>query len=464
MQPKYPTGPLIIARTEYNSENKKNDSTEYNKIYPIASISKSFSGITCSLMAIDGVFEKDNLDITLKKILNEIAKNNFKNNPKVTQEINSYLKLLKNKNIENITLKQILTHTSGIHTSWNNDTSKQFFAKTLKGKKILPFEYFNSEAFLGKNNPKKKTGEYCYSNDAFMLLEEILNFVSKNKKFLEECQNRIIKKLNLSNTKFLEGLNKEEGETIGVRVLLPGQTIFNYTNTDDDKIVLKNNTSHPTSRIPILAGGICSTINDLKQYTEELGRLYTGLPNKLTNGKTCQKIQEMFWKDIVKTEDEESYGYGIFVEISNEEEIFFYHYGQISDSNFSLIATSFRLNKKLQLDNIVKAVKEGSSIKYFGKQMGKYHLYIIDGLAVSIKDTILNNISKILDKETKKQKEESLPNNDLSNQIELEIFQRYHTKEGLFDNKKFSEKHSTMGEINKLINELTNMFKKIKSN
>lgn len=458
INPKYPSHSLATKVIKYNSQDKDIDTKEYDTLYPIGSISKSFCGVTCALMATDSQFGNNGLNTTLKEILEKAQ--TLSQNKNKQKKIENYLKLLEKKNIKDVKIKEILTHTSGITTSYDNETSKKFRTEIYENenKIISPLEYFNSEAFLGEGEERKKSGSYEYSNDAYFLLEEVLNFISENGSFYEECKKRVIEKLNLSKTKDIEELNEEESKTVQKFAVFPDDDYARMGDWDDRIYTFKNNKRAPMGKTPIFSGGLCSTINNLKIYTEELGKLYMDLSNKLADKETTKKISAMFLEDCFeKTKEVKYYGYGLWATKDEKGNYSFSHEGSLSGTNWCFVKVSFDQNKTVE--------------KVYCK------LWLCNAIARRLEERLTEkSIKFIKNKITSEKNEEPKELNTHERKIykklyqisgrngprtivEKQIFDSYYTKEGLIDEEKLLEDFKDTKEINRIEKDMLEKLK-----
>ena len=135
--------------------------TDIDTPFPIASISKSFCGAVCALMSVDDDFGAKGIDATLGEVL-ESAKSKY---PDRTADIEAYSKMLEERGFLDIKISELLTHRSGIE---DND---ELAPSSCIGQ--TPLDFFSS--YLRSSS----RGEYKYSNNGYVLLEEIILTVSK---------------------------------------------------------------------------------------------------------------------------------------------------------------------------------------------------------------------------------------------------------------------------------------------
>ncbi len=260
---KFP-GPSTLERTDLTN----NPETPF----PIASVSKAFCGMVCTLMAVDGKFGENGINTTLKKVL-EDAKSNY---PNRAENINKYLEMLENRGFSDVKISELLTHRSGCK---DND---ELAPSSCEGQ--TPLKFFSDNLGRGKN----QRGQHNYSNNGYTLLEEIINLVSEKGGYKEELKERIISKLDLKNTGFLEDSSDpkshEAGQHLGKGILIPGSN----QNPHSDKIVQTRTefpANHTTPLGPVHAscGGLYASVEDLNIVALELVKMIASHPNSLTN-------------------------------------------------------------------------------------------------------------------------------------------------------------------------------------
>jgi len=239
-----------------NSDIESDIKLEINSVYDIASVSKEFTAISILQLA-----ERGQLELTddVRKFIPEFP----------TQE-------------NNITIENLLTHTSGIkrHTniSWaENEASKQF------KNSIDVINYFKQDSLDFIPNTR-----HSYVNMNYILLGYIIEKVS-GKTYEEYIRNNIFEPLNMSNTFF--GID--------------GQSITNKPKgyeTENNDFVLHRPHSYSQSKGP---GGIHSTAADLAKWYEGLTQF------KIISKESLYKA----WQPYKVNEIELSnYGYGFYTD------------------------------------------------------------------------------------------------------------------------------------------------------
>jgi len=254
----------IIFNKGYGFSNiEKKEKTTDKTLYRIASISKLFTAISIMQLA---EAKKINLDDNASK----------------------YLSWLNNK--DKITLKQLLTHSSGINKDGNNpywiDDDFPEIESIIK--------HVSDEAVI--SYPREK---FKYSNLGYVLLGKIIEQVSKMT-YKDYVEKNIIKKIGLKDT-YVDIENKTNGKlAVGYGRDIPGfkREKFNVTSTK--------------SIAP--AAGFISNVNDLCKFMFAQF-LTNNLLLKKRSKKEMQKIQLM-----EKTKDK-TITWGLGYEIWKLEEV-----------------------------------------------------------------------------------------------------------------------------------------------
>lgn len=275
--------PSVVARVgESDVGGEKGDD-----VFPIASMSKSFCGTVCALMAADGKFGKNGIDATLKEILQQ-AKIQHGNRG---EQIDEYLQILEDKGLSDTTISQLLTHSSGLkddHEMKDGEYADKPISKYLSD----------------KLNKWFAVGETRYSNDGFILLEEIVNLASdhettlENSGYKQELQNRVFGKIGTTNTKSIYESAEAVARTGSYHqiqgTLFKGKKVAVST----DSIPA---TRSPTGRISLAAGGLCSTVNDLSRYGLELVKMVAGQASAFESDPAkCAAIKQMYHAPVEK--------------------------------------------------------------------------------------------------------------------------------------------------------------------
>lgn len=196
------------------------------------------------------------------------------------------------KNSENITIDNLLTHSSGIY-SFTDDADYSEYAKLPKTRSELMKK-------IKAGNPNFEPNEKSeYSNSNFVLLGWIIEDLTK-KTYAQNIDLRIIKKLGLSNTGF-SGNSKNEAIS------------YNWTGKNWEPAQKED------MSIPGGAGAILSTSSDLTKFI-----------NGLFAGKLIQPISL-----TTMTEVERGFGKGIFTMPFGERK-FYGHTGGIENFTSTL--------------------------------------------------------------------------------------------------------------------------------
>lgn len=247
---------VLYQKAFGNSDIESNIKLEINSVYDIGSVSKEFTAISILQLA-----ERGQLELTddVRKFIPEFP----------TQD-------------NNITIENLLTHTSGIkrHTnmSWaENEASKQF------ENSIDVINYFKQDSLDFVPNTK-----HSYVNMNYILLGYIIEKVS-GKTYEEYIRNNIFEPLNMSNTFF----GKD------------GQSIVNKPKgyeTKNNDFVLHRPHSYSQSKGP---GGIHSTAADLAKWYEGLTQF------KIISKESLYKAWQPY---KVNNEQLSNYGYGFYTD------------------------------------------------------------------------------------------------------------------------------------------------------
>lgn len=196
------------------------------------------------------------------------------------------------KNSENITIENLLNHSSGIY-SFTNDADYAVYAKLPKTRSELMKK-------IKAGKPVFEPGEKAeYSNSNFVILGWIIEDLTK-KSYAENIDSRIVKKLGLKNTGFASGAKNE-----AISYAWDGKTWQEAQKED--------------MSIPGGAGAILSSASDLTNFI-----------NSLFSGKLLKQAS----LDIMTTMDK-GYGKGIFA-MPFAERKFYGHEGGIENFTSSL--------------------------------------------------------------------------------------------------------------------------------
>jgi D-alanyl-D-alanine carboxypeptidase len=178
-------------------------STDRQRIYSIA---KTFTAIVTLQLVDEGALS---LDDTVTKWLDD---------PAVTRI----------PNVNQVTLRQLLVHTSGIY-DFADDTDSPFWVDAFLGPnadwtKVWTLEELLAYADGANHAPYFAPGEgYHYSNTNYILVGLIVEKITGHK-YGAELQTRILKPLALKDTFFAEGAEMPE-DTIDAYQLVDGQLV-----------------------------------------------------------------------------------------------------------------------------------------------------------------------------------------------------------------------------------------------
>ncbi len=222
-------------------------------VFAIASISKQFTAVLILLLEEKGLLSTDDF-------------------------VSKYLKALETKEFKNITIKQLLNHTSGISDLGNGLMSK-------------PGEKFN------------------YSNKGYRLLGEIIEKVSG--KSYDENAMELFQKVGMKHT-FTANDTVEN---------LSGAYLGNASKFQKIENMPKR-LAQPSIGIP--AGGILSTTRDLNLWNQ---KLYSG---QILNPQTFIKFTEKSADRKHQIFGSMGYGFGIMMTLENPNS--FYHSGYVKGS------------------------------------------------------------------------------------------------------------------------------------
>jgi len=253
-------------------------------VFPIGSVSKTFCGALCALMAADGKFGGNGLNASLKSVL-EYAKTQ---NPK--PEIDDYLQMLERKDLGDVTISQLLTHTSRLKDNYDVPNGSYLNRQ---------FEFFSDKLTKEEFEPGQKDR---YSNEGFDLIEAIVNLVSTRENgYRQELQERVLNKAAMRNT--LPISESAEGKAhVGSFQKIEGITFQRKVVEKTSEVISAADTA--TGIISLAAGGLCSSANDLNIYGKELMKLIAGQPNAFeADPEKCEAIKQMYHQSIAKNQD-----------------------------------------------------------------------------------------------------------------------------------------------------------------
>ena len=218
----------------YADKDNKIPMTE-NTVVNIASATKTFT-----VLAVMQLQEKGLLDIN--------------------QPLNKYLPqfkpLIRGENLDDLTVKSVITHSSGIQTD------------VLKNSDLGSGKYTDILGFINETYLLYPPGLVeSYSSSGYNILGQLIKQVS-GLDYPDYIHKNILSPLGMTNSGFLADSLKNR-----TRVYAGGKSIHDYGFSG------------------IASGGIYTSINDFIKYAKELMHAYNGIKSSLINAST---IREMF--------------------------------------------------------------------------------------------------------------------------------------------------------------------------
>ncbi len=229
-------GEIIYSKTIGYSDISNKVKANENSKYRIGSISNTYTAVLI-LKAV----EKKKIDFT--------------------QSIDKYFPTI--KNAEEITIKDLLGHRSGIRDFTNNEDYQIWKTQPKTEKELVEII-----AEAGSDFQPGSKAEFSTSN--FVLLSYILEKTFK-KSYAEILQQYIVKPIGLTNTYLGRKINTNKNECISYRFINDWELESKiYINIGDWESETETDIS-----IPLGAGGIVSTSGDLVKFSDALfgGRL-----------------------------------------------------------------------------------------------------------------------------------------------------------------------------------------------
>lgn len=234
--------------------------------FPIMSISKSFCGAVCALMAAENIFGKKGLNASLAEVL-EKAKNPAIGN---VEKIEKFLEMLRQKNLQDVTIADLLTHKSGIP-----DIVLSPERGADDGDRL---------SFFADQIPPKEEGrapQFSYSNTGYEMLEEIINLTSNKGGYLNELRARILIPLNINQSTGPVLSSPAAIARIGVVHIAPQKEApFKGKSAEFRQYIPLE--LHHQKQGSLAAGALCSTISDMEIYARELAKMVARQDSKLT--------------------------------------------------------------------------------------------------------------------------------------------------------------------------------------
>ena len=244
-----------------NLDNEKQLPNKTNTIFELASVSKQFTAMTIMMLQEKGLLNYDDL---------------------VEQYINIPYK--------GITIRQLLTHTSGLPDYQN--IMDQHWDKTKVANNIDIIEYLNKFAPPASFAPGTK---YEYSNTGFVILASITEKVS-GRDFIEFCNTEIFEKLNMKHTTI---------RTLAQKATTPNFALGYMFVPERNKYLRAD--SFPSSNYTIWLGNrkgpgrISATVQDLLKWDQAL------YGQSLISNKT---LQEAYTPMTLNNGAISNYGFG----------------------------------------------------------------------------------------------------------------------------------------------------------
>ena len=226
---------VILKKTFGYADKDNNIPMTENTVANIASATKTFT--TLAIMQLQ---EKGLIDI----------------NQPLTKYLPQFHPLTRGENLDDLTIKSVITHSSGIQTD------------VLKNGDLGTGKYTDVLGFINESYLLYPPGLVeSYSNSGYNILGHLIKQVS-GVDYPEYIHQYILTPLNMSSSGFLPDSLK--GRT---KVYSQGKSMHDFGFRD------------------IASGGIYTNINDFMKYAKELMHLYNGMNSSLIN---TSAIREMF--------------------------------------------------------------------------------------------------------------------------------------------------------------------------
>ena len=238
------------------ADKEKNVPMTENTVVNIASATKTFTAL-----AIMQLQDKGLLDINqpLNKYLPQF-------NPKTRGE-----------NLEELTIKSVITHSSGIQTD------------VLKNTDLGSGKYTDVLGFINETYLLYPPGLVeSYSNSGYNILGYLIKQVS-GQDYPEYIHQNILMPLGMSNSGFL--MDSLKGRT---RVYSGGESLHDYGFSG------------------IASGGIYTNINDFIKYASELMHAYNGMNSSLINTSTIQQMFAIQTGNVIIESNKKGLGWFMF--------------------------------------------------------------------------------------------------------------------------------------------------------
>ena len=247
----------VIWKRGFGFADKANNvSMSENTVVNIASATKTFTAL-----AIMQLQEKGLLDIN--------------------QPLNKYMPqfnpLTRGENLDNVTIKSIITHSSGIQTDVLKNTDLE------SGKYTDVLEFINESYLLYPPGLVES-----YSNSGYNILGHLIKQVS-GQDYPEYIHKNILKPIGMDNSGFL--IDSLKGRT---RVYSGGESLHDYGFSG------------------IASGGIYTNINDFIKYAIELMHAYKGMNSSLINASTIQEMFSLQTDNVIIESNKKGLGWFMF--------------------------------------------------------------------------------------------------------------------------------------------------------
>jgi CubicO group peptidase (beta-lactamase class C family) len=247
----------VIWKRGFGFADKANNvSMSENTVVNIASATKTFTAL-----AIMQLQEKGLLDLN--------------------QPLNKYMPqfnpLTRGENLDDVTIKSIITHSSGIQTDVLKNTDLE------SGKYTDVLEFINESYLLYPPGLVES-----YSNSGYNILGHLIKHIS-GQDYPEYIHKNIFMPLGMSNSGFL--MDSLKGRT---KVYSGGESIHDYGFSG------------------IASGGIYTSINDFIKYARELMHAYKGMNSSLINASTIQEMFSLQTGNVIIESNKKGLGWFMF--------------------------------------------------------------------------------------------------------------------------------------------------------
>ncbi len=365
IKPKYPNNIFTTRKTSHKD-------TSDNNIYQIASVSKSFTGMLANLMAQDGKFGNDGLQAKLVDLFDR----------ETNEEGKSIATILKDKGFANITIAQVLNHTSGIGIINYKSiaTNIKRSEKIMKGERAMEDTEFLEEELPNKKNHWKQP--FGYANEGFFLFQKLVDLMPTTKTFKEEMKEKVLDVYELKNTGFSGDVGDKEIKTYNQ--IPAGETLISLgaKNTTQQLIKTEATKLLPTGMAIEAAGGLSASMQDLAKFAQQIPQIYS-------EPTIAKQLYGASYE--MPTEDENSktktlYSCGIYLDITkkdNKMHVTFRHSGQLYGGFETEMKSSCEYDFAGTIEDFISTMKSGEKqLSYtllLDETVTKYQQY--DGLA-----------------------------------------------------------------------------------